>query len=123
MANVCQLRAVCATTGVVTRPTAPGPPRRAATLHDVAREAGVAVSTVSRALTRPGRGNAATREHGQEVARRLGYRPNRIARALPSGRTLMLGVLVADITNPHHFGLIRGAEARGRGSGTTLVLG
>jgi DNA-binding LacI/PurR family transcriptional regulator len=104
----------------VTRPTAP---RRAATLHDVAREAGVAVSTVSRALTRPERVNATTREHVQDVARRLGYRPNRIARALPSGRTLMLAVLVADITNPHHFGLIRGAEARARAGGRTLVLG
>jgi DNA-binding LacI/PurR family transcriptional regulator len=103
--------------------TPPTPSRRAATLHDVAREAGVAVSTVSRALTRPERVNAVTREHVQEVARRLGYRPNRIARALPSGRTLMLAVLVADITNPHHFGLIRGAEARARAGGRTLVLG
>jgi len=104
----------------VSRPT---PPARPATLHDVAREAGVAVSTVSRALTRPGRVNAQTRAHVEEVARRLGYRPNRIARALPSGRTLMIGVLVADITNPHHFGLIRGAEARARDAGRTLVLG
>jgi DNA-binding LacI/PurR family transcriptional regulator len=105
----------------VTRPTPPG--RRAVTLHDVAREAGVAVSTVSRALTRPDRINAVTRARVQEVARRLGYRPNRIARALPSGRTLMLGLLVADITNPHHFGLIRGAESQARVAGRTLVLG
>jgi DNA-binding LacI/PurR family transcriptional regulator len=106
----------------VTRPT-PRPQRRAATLHDVAREAGVAVSTVSRALTRPDRVNATTREHVQQVARRLGYRPNRIARALPSGRTMMIGVLVADITNPYHFGLIRGAESHARAAGRTLVLG
>ena len=59
----------------------------------------------------------------QEVARRLGYRPNRIARALPSGRTRMLALLVPDITNPHHFGLIRGAEAQARAAGYTLVLG
>jgi DNA-binding LacI/PurR family transcriptional regulator len=102
----------------VTRPTP-----RAATLHDVAREAGVAVSTVSRALTLPDRVSAPTRAHVQEVAQRLGYRPNRIARALPSGRTLMLAVLVADITNPYHFGLIRGAEAQARAAGRTLVLG
>jgi DNA-binding LacI/PurR family transcriptional regulator len=101
----------------------PTPPRRAATLHDVAREAGVAVSTASRALTRPERISAPTRTHVQEVARRLGYRPNRIARALPSGRTLMLALLVPDITNPHHFGLIRGAEEQARAAGRTLVLG
>lgn len=99
------------------------PTERAATLHDVAREAGVAVSTVSRALNQPERISAPTRAHVQEVARQLGYRPNRIARALPSGRTLMLAVLVPDITNPHHFGLVRGAEARARATGRTIVLG
>jgi DNA-binding LacI/PurR family transcriptional regulator len=101
----------------------PTPTRRPATLQDVAREAGVAVSTVSRALTMPDRISAPTRAHVQEVARRLGYRPNRIARALPSGRTQMLAVLVPDITNPHYFGLIRGAEAQARAGGRTLVLG
>jgi DNA-binding LacI/PurR family transcriptional regulator len=107
----------------VTSPTPRSAAKRAATLHDVAREAGVAVSTVSRALTQPERVGAATRAHVQEVARRLGYRPNRIARAVVSGRTQMLAVLVPDITNPHHFGLIRGAEERARAADRTLVLG
>jgi DNA-binding LacI/PurR family transcriptional regulator len=123
MANVCQPLPACATTDDVTRPTAPPPARRAITLHDVAREAGVAVSTASRALTHPDRISLPTRMHVQEVAKRLGYRPNRIARALPSGRTQMIAVLVPDITNPHHFGLIRGAEAQARAAGRTLVLG
>ena len=35
----------------------------------------------------------------------------------------MLALLVADITNPHHFGLVRGAEAQARAAGYTLVLG
>ena len=35
----------------------------------------------------------------------------------------MLALLVTDITNPHHFGLIRGAEAQARAAGYTLVLG
>jgi DNA-binding LacI/PurR family transcriptional regulator len=96
--------------------------RRAVTLHDVAREAGVAVSTVSRALSDPQRVNVRTREHVQEVARRLGYRPNRFARALPTGRTQMLALLVPDITNPHNFGLVRGAEAQARAAGYTLVV-
>ena len=107
----------------MSRPTEETGARRAATLHDVARAAGVAVSTVSRALNQPDRIAAPTRAHVQEVARRLGYRPNRIARAVVSGRTQMLGLLVPDITNPHHFGLIRGAEARARETGRTIVLG
>ena len=95
---------------------------RAVTLEDVAREAGVAVSTVSRALSRPERVSARTREHVQAVARRLDYRPNLLARGLPSGRTRMLALLVTDITNPHQFGLIRGAETQAAAAGYTLVL-
>jgi DNA-binding LacI/PurR family transcriptional regulator len=98
------------------------PRRRPVTLHDVAREADVAVSTVSRALTDPGRVNVRTREHVQAVAKELGYRPNRPAQALPTGRTGMLAVLVPDITNPHNFGLVRGAEAQARAAGSTLVI-
>ena len=90
----------------------------AVTLHDVAREADVAVSTVSRALSNPDRVSRSTREHIQDVARRLGYRSTREA-----GRTHMLALLVHDITNPYNFGLIRGAEAQARAAGYTLVLG
>ena len=97
--------------------------RRAVTLQDVADEADVAVSTASRALSNPDRVSAATRRHVQSVAMRLGYRHNRIATALETGRTPMLALLVADITNPHNFGLIRGAEAQARAAGYTLILG
>jgi DNA-binding LacI/PurR family transcriptional regulator len=96
--------------------------RRAVTLHDVARAAGVAVSTVSRALSHPERVNVTTREQVQAIARDLGYRPNRLAQALPTGRTGMVAVLVPDITNPHNFGLVRGAEAEARAAGSTLVI-
>ena len=88
------------------------------TLHDVAQEADVAVSTVSRALSNPDRVSRSTREYVLTVARRLGYQPNRAA-----GRTQMLALLVHDITNPYNFGLIRGAEAQARAAGYTLVLG
>ena len=95
---------------------------RAVTLLDVAREAGVATSTVSRALSDPGRVNARTREHVAAVAQRMGYRPNRLAQALPTGRTGSLAVLVPDITTPHNFGLVRGAEAQARAAGSTLLI-
>src|SRR5664279_6422960 len=47
------------------------------TLHDVAREADVAVSTVSRALSNPDRVSRSTRDHVLLVARKLGYQPPR----------------------------------------------
>lgn len=95
---------------------------RRVTIHDVAREAGVAASTVSRAFSDPRRLSQETREHVADVAERMGYRPNPIARALPRGKTLMLALLVSDITNPYFFGLIRGAEQQAAASGYTLVL-
>lgn len=94
----------------------------ATTIYDVAREAGVAPSTVSRAFANPRRVSARTREHVLAVAERLGYQPNPLARALPSGRTQTLALLVPDITNPHFFGLIRGAERQAAAAGFTLIL-
>lgn len=92
------------------------------TIYDVAREAGVAASTVSRAFNNPNRVRVSTRDHILSVARRLGYRHNPHARALLSGRTHAIGMVVSDITNPHYFELIRGAEMRAKASRYTLVL-
>lgn len=92
------------------------------TINDVARECGVAASTVSRALSQPNRVNAHTAERIQRVAERMGYRPNPIARALPSGRTHMLALLVPDLTNPFFSHMIRGAERQAEAGGYTLVL-
>ncbi|MFJ6573331.1 LacI family DNA-binding transcriptional regulator [Streptomyces sp. NPDC091292] len=107
------------------RPTPPsrGEPPKPTTLADVAAAAGVAISTVSRTFSNPGRVNATTREHVEQAARRLGYRPNAAARALESGRTSTLGVIVSDITNPHFFTLIRGAQHQATTAGYTLLLG
>ena len=95
----------------------PGP-----TIYDVAAAAGVATSTVSRAFSSPTRVNATTRERVLAVAAELGYRPNLHARALLSGRHHTVAMVVSDITNPHYFELIRGAEMRARASEYTLVL-
>ncbi|MCQ4125192.1 LacI family transcriptional regulator [Rhodococcus erythropolis] len=64
------------------------------TLRDVATAAGVAVSTVSYALNGKGRVDSATRARVQEVADRLGYRANRSAQNLRSGRTATLGLML-----------------------------
>ncbi|MCZ2820718.1 LacI family DNA-binding transcriptional regulator [Modestobacter sp. VKM Ac-2977] len=95
---------------------------KSSTIYDVAQAAGVATSTVSRAFSNPDRVGAVTREHVLEVARRLGYQPNPHARALVSRRTRTVAMVVSDITNPHFFELIRGAEMRAKASGYTLVL-
>lgn len=92
------------------------------TIYDVARAAGVATSTVSRAFSSPTRVSATTRERVRAVAAELGYQPNPHARALLSGRHQTIAMVVSDIANPHYFDLIRGAEMRARASQYTLVL-
>jgi LacI family transcriptional regulator len=92
-------------------------------LADVAEAAGVAMSTVSRAFSRPERVNHRTREHVLRVAEDLGFVPNPTAQALGTGRTRTIALLVPDITNPYFSGVIKGAERAAAAAGLTLVLG
>jgi LacI family transcriptional regulator len=94
----------------------------AATIYDIARHLGISPSTVSRALNKPGRINAKTEQRVREVAAELNYRINPMARALPTGRTNTLGLILTDITNPVYFPLVRGAERITAAARHTLVL-
>ena len=96
--------------------------RRPVTIYDLAEATGLNPSTVSRALRGTGRVSASTRERVAVSARELGYHVNHAARALHSGRTSTLALIVADITNPLVFGIIRGAEQAAAARGYTLVI-
>ncbi|AMB60035.1 LacI family transcriptional regulator [Microterricola viridarii] len=106
-----------------TAETRPGRRSKApATIYDIAKLAGVNPSTVSRALSKPGRINIKTEERIHAAAKELNYRLNPMARALPTGRTSTLGLLLADITNPMFFEVVRGAERAASRRGYTLIL-
>jgi DNA-binding LacI/PurR family transcriptional regulator len=92
------------------------------TIKDVARESGVNISTVSRALNNGYGVNDQTREHVIAVAARLKYRPNRIARGLVTGRSHSLGLIISDIRNPFFAEVARGAEDAARTGNCDLVL-
>src|SRR3954454_5072559 len=95
---------------------------RAVTIYDVAEAAGVAPSTVSRAFSRPGRVNSVTAERIREVAYRLGYRTNVMARALSTARSRMLAVAVPDVANPFFAEVLRGAQVAAAEAGHTILL-
>jgi LacI family transcriptional regulator len=84
------------------------------TIRDVARASGVHVSTVSRTFSAPHLVNPETRSRVLSTAESLGYRPNRAARALITGRTHNIGLIVADIANPFFPPLIKAAESQAR---------
>lgn len=92
------------------------------TIYDVARAAGVAPSTVSRALAKPGRVSFKTAENVRRVAEELGYRSGRMDLAGPERRTGMLGMIVADIANPVFVGMIRGADRESTAHDLTLLV-
>jgi LacI family transcriptional regulator len=92
------------------------------TIRDVAELAGVATSTVSRALSKPDRVNRHTRERVENAAAQLNYVPSSQARGLSSGRTNTVAVLVPDITNPFYFDIIRGTQHQLKAAGLTQLL-
>lgn len=72
------------------------------TSHEVARQAGVSQSTVSRALAGDPRLSEATRLRVLEAARSLGYKPNAIARSLITKRTNIVGLVASNMANPFY---------------------
>jgi LacI family transcriptional regulator len=92
---------------------------RSATIIDVAEAAGVSAMTVSRFL----RGDRVKAAERIELAvERLAFRPSEAARALRSGRTMAVALVVPDITNPYFASVVRGVESVARGAGFTVVL-
>ncbi len=92
------------------------------TIKDVARESGVNISTVSRALNDEYGVHPETREHVVAVAKRMHYRPNRVARGLVTGKSNTLALVVSDIRNPFFAEVARGAEDAARDAGCDLLL-
>lgn len=79
-------------------------------LEDVARAAGVSKATASRALSRPDLVAEATRARVTQLAEEMGLRLNPTARALYTGRTGALALVVPSLTNPYFGPILAGAQ-------------
>ncbi len=80
-------------------------------IAEIARRANVSTATVSRTLNQSGPVKAATARKVWRAVTELNYVPNSHARALVSGRSRIIGVIVSDITNPFFPALLRSFEA------------
>ncbi|AXT84253.1 LacI family transcriptional regulator [Aeromicrobium sp. A1-2] len=96
--------------------------RHQTTIYDVARSAGVATSTVSRAFTQPSRINEKTVAKVLAAAEALGYSPNRTARGLSTGRTNNLAMVVPNIGNPFFAQFMRSFHSRAQDRGHSVYL-
>jgi len=92
------------------------------TLADVARAAGVSKATASRALSRPDMVAADTRERVLAVAATMGFEFNASARALTTGRTGLIGVLVPSLANPYFAPIVTGAQRALSAHGENILL-
>lgn len=95
-------------------------------MHDIAREAGVSQSTVSRVLN--DRVTSVpiaeeTRRRVLDVAARLGYQPNPLARSLRGAPTMLLGVIVRDFVDPFFSTAVESIATGAAARGYNVVLG
>lgn len=83
----------------------------AVTLHDIAKAAGVSVSTVSRVMNNSSHPiSQETRKRIFKIAEEMGYTPNILARGLRSEQSYMIGVVVDNISSPFSPQIIRGIQ-------------
>lgn len=92
------------------------------TMNDVARIAGVAKSTVSRALNDSPRIREQTKDRIKAIVRELNYEPNYIARSLTKRKTHTIGVILEDILNPFFTEVAKGIETVLKKHGYAMLL-
>ena len=92
------------------------------TVVTLARLAGVAASTVSRALKGDPRISPATRRRIAALAVERGYTPNALARTLSSGRSGLIGLVLGPIENPFYSELMQEAVSQAADRGLRLLL-
>ncbi len=92
------------------------------TIKDVARLAGVSVSSVSRTLAAPESVRPGTRERVLRAAAEVGYSPNAAARALTTGRTYNVGLVVPDLANPFFPTVVKAIQSRAREFDYSVLL-
>jgi LacI family transcriptional regulator len=93
-----------------------------ANIQDVAKRAGVSISTVSRVLNGRNHVNEDVVARVRRAAQELQYQPSRAARALRANHATIIGLLITDIQNPFFTALVRGVEDVAQRNGYSLIL-
>ncbi|NLJ83782.1 MAG: LacI family transcriptional regulator [Halanaerobiaceae bacterium] len=92
------------------------------TIKDIAREAGVSVTTVSRVLNNKADVSDKTREKVLKIIDRLNYNPNSIARGLVMNKTYTIGLIVPDISNAFFAEIAKAIEDELREYGYSVIF-
>ena len=93
------------------------------TIHDIARQAGVCIGTVSRVLNNKDRVHPRTRERIRCIIEQTGYQPSAMGRGLVTRRSHNVMLLVHNIADPHCIGLAKHLSRLCRARGYRLLVG
>lgn len=96
--------------------------KKKTTIYDIAKELNITVSTVSRALSGFPAISEVTRQLVVDTAKKLNYSPNRLASALKSGKTFIVGVIVPSVQAHFFASVIHSIEEGLKGSGYRIIL-
>jgi LacI family transcriptional regulator len=102
------------------QPTPPTP--HAVSMADLARELGVSMTTISRALSDHHSIGAATKQRVLKLAKKLNYQPNHLAAALRKGQSRLLGVVVPYIEGKFFPSVIQGIEQAASKAGFSVIV-
>jgi LacI family transcriptional regulator len=93
------------------------------TILDVALKANVSIATVSRVTNNSAhKVNSSTRERVMKAIRELDYRPNALAKGLLMKRTMTVGIIIPDISNPYYAEIVRGIQDMADRYGYAIIL-
>lgn len=93
-----------------------------ATIIDVAEAAGVSKSSAARVLSGHGSVSRTTITKVLQAARQLGYRPNRLAKAMKLGTTQTIGIALPDVSSPFFSAVLRGFSDTARGAEFEVII-
>lgn len=96
--------------------------KRNTTLKDIALEAGISTTAVSKVLNNHGGTSKDTEQRVREIAKRLNYSPNIVAKSLKVNRTKTIGLVVSDSSHSFFGSVIKGAEEEAAKRGYNIIL-
>ncbi|HML45356.1 MAG TPA: LacI family DNA-binding transcriptional regulator, partial [Clostridia bacterium] len=91
-------------------------------IYDIAKEAGVSIATVSRALSDAPNPRSAKQKRVLEVVQKYNYKPSAVARGLNCGQSRMISIGLPEIANPFYSELFSAADEEASGKGYSLFL-
>ena len=98
------------------------PENKVITIYDIAKEAGVSASTVSRVLTNNANVRQEKKEKIQSLIEKYNFTPNAMARGLSDTKSGVIGIVAADVRNPYYAEVFVACENAAREAGYTVLL-